>query len=178
MKRLLSLLLVALVAVGCSSSRTDSPTLVGTLQLEPSMLSAQKTIPENAMTQDELSTLVLLLQRADLVGALSGAGPFTVFAPINDGFGGVDASAMSMTDLQNTLKYHVVPGEYTVAELSDGMTLETLSGERITITTLQGRDADLKVDDADIVYSDIEASNGVIHLVNLALTPDPGGQRR
>lgn len=179
MSRLVSLLLVALLAVGCSTGRMNTDnSMTGDITLDADALSVMNTIPENAMTQDELSTLVSLLKQAELVGALSGDGPFTVFAPINDAFGGVDASSMSTTDLQNTLTYHVVPGEYTLDDLSDGMELQTLAGENLTITTTQALDPDLKVDDADIIYTDIEASNGVIHLVNLVLNPTPGGQRR
>ena len=103
---------------------------MGEVTLDESALSEMNTIPENAMTQDELSTLVALLQRANLVSALSGEGPYTVFAPINSAFEGIDASAMSMEELQETLKYHVVSGEYSADDLVDGSMLQTLNGDR------------------------------------------------
>ena len=147
---------------------------MGEVALDESALSEMNTIPENAMTQDELSTLVGLLQRANLVSALSGEGPFTVFAPINSAFEGIDASSMSMEELQETLKYHVVPGEYSADDLVDGTELQTLSGDNLRITASGASQGQLQADNVNIIYTDIESSNGVIHLLSYVLNPDQG----
>lgn len=175
MKRLLSLLLLVGL-VGCSTGRMNTDTdLNAELRLNAAGLSADQTIVENAMTQPELSTLVAAVQRADLAGALSGPGPYTVFAPINQAFDGMDVSMMRPDQLRDVLTYHVVEGDLSAAELTDGMALVSLEGQELTIQRLQAGDPMTKVQDADIIYPDIEASNGRIHLINLVLDPTRGG---
>ena len=179
MTRLLSLALLLAVSAGCATSGTTADaSLTGNLRLDAAALDANATIAENAMGQPELSTLVSAIQRLDLGGTLSGPGPFTVFAPINDAFDGVDLSSLSDQQLRDIVTYHVVPGDFSAADLSNGMTLETVNGNNLTISTETALDADLKVDDADIIYPNIEASNGTIHLINLVLNPIPGGTAR
>ena len=178
MTRLLSLALLVAVVAGCSTGRMNEPSLTGQLRLDASMLSPNKTIVENAVGQPELSLLVAALQRADLVDALSGPGPFTVFAPINDAFEGMDVSMMDPEDLAAVLQYHVVSGDFEAGDLSDGTILEGLDGNNLTVSTRTTGDPMLMVDDADIVYADIEASNGTIHLINLVLDPTEGGMAR
>lgn len=173
---LLSLLVVALA--GCATNRAPEASLTGELSLNASALSANATIVENAASQPELSTLVSLVQQADLVETLSGPGPFTVFAPVNAAFEGVDASGLTEEQLTSILTYHVVSGDVSAADLSDGMILETVEGGELIVSTGANLDPDLKVNDADIVYADIEASNGTIHLINLVLNPTRGGMAR
>jgi uncharacterized surface protein with fasciclin (FAS1) repeats len=172
--RRLSILVLALVVAGCSTGRMNTDNdLQGELRLNADALSPTQTVVENAMTQPELSTLVAAVQQADLVAALNGPGPYTVFAPINDGWVN-DPSEIGDDQLADVLTYHVVEGDYRSTELTDGMTLVTLNGEELTIQTLQNRDPMMKVDDADIVYADIESSNGRVHLINLVLDPTRG----
>ena len=185
MRSLLSLALVALVASGCGTANTSANRAAGldtgtraALTLNASALNPSASIVTNAAGQPELSALVAAIQRAGLVDALNGPGPFTVFAPVNAAFEDVDASTMDMDDLQNVLTYHVVEGRYSAGELQAGSVLRTLQGEEITIGQNPSDPLSLYADDADIIYADIEASNGVIHLVNLVLTPEPGGQSR
>ncbi|WP_095511757.1 fasciclin domain-containing protein [Rubrivirga marina] len=172
--RRLSFLLLALAVAGCSTGQMNTDNdLQGDLRLNAGALSADQTIVENAMTQPELSTLVAAVQRADLVSALNGPGPYTVFAPIDPAWT-MDLGEIDDDQLADVLTYHVVEGDYRSTELTDGMTLETLNGEELTIQTLQNRDPMMKVDDADIVYADIESSNGRVHLINLVLDPTRG----
>ena len=174
MTRLLSLCLLALTIVGCSTGRGNTDAnLRGDLRLDPGALSASQTIVENAMTQPELSTLVTAVRQADLADELSGPGPFTVFAPINSAWT-TPLADIDRDDLAEILTYHVVEGDYSASELTDGMTLETLSGEELTIQALETGDPRMMVDDADIVYADIESSNGRVHLINLVLDPTRG----
>ena len=171
--------LLAVAVAGCSTGATNTNNdLRGDLRLDAGALSPNATIVENAMTQPELSTLVAAIQRADLAGALSGDGPFTVFAPIDPAWEGMDLADADPEDLAATLQYHVVSGDVASTQLSDGLTLETLSGAELTVSTESVNDPMLMVDDADIVYPDIEASNGRIHLINLVLDPTRGGLAR
>ncbi|GAB5535402.1 MAG: fasciclin domain-containing protein [Rubricoccaceae bacterium] len=175
MLRLVSLFFLTALLVGCSTtSRTPEATLLGTLALDANELSEMNTIPENAMTQDELATLVSLLDRADLVGALNAEGPYTVFAPINQAFDIAQASTMTQDELQEVLKYHVVSGEYEVGDFVEGLTLQTLEGGNLAITTSAVAPNEFQVNNVDLIYTDIEASNGVIHLIPLVLNPASG----
>ena len=174
MTRALPLLLVVALVAGCSTGRTNTDaSIVGDLRLNASALSANKTVVENAMGQPELSTLVAAIQRAGLAETLSGMGPFTVFAPINEAWEN-DVSTMDRDDLREVLMYHVIEGDFSASELTDGMTVVTLGGEEATIQALQALDPMMMIDDADIIYADIESSNGRVHLINLVLDPTRG----
>ena len=165
-------LALAVTLTACSTGPMNSPDISGSVTLDAGALSPSNTIVENAMTQPELSTLVSALQRADLVSALSGDGPYTVFAPINQAFAGVDVASMSAEELAETLTYHVVEGDLAASSLTDGLTLPTLaSGENLTITLESGGDRTVQVDGASVIYPDIRSSNGRIHLINAVLDP-------
>lgn len=133
-----------------------------------------QTITQIAAETPQLSTLVSALATANLADALDGGGPFTVFAPINDGFaslptGTVDAllTVANRPILTELLQYHVVAGSFRAADLTDGQTLTTLAG-----STLQVRvnGSDITVDGVPVITSDIEAVNGVVHLTTGVLT--------
>ena len=172
----LSFLLAALVAAaGCApTAPADRPD--ATLRLDTAALSSQASIVANAQSQPELSRLVGALQQAGLVSALNGPGPFTVFAPVNAAFDGIDVGSMSREDLGAVLRYHVVEGDLSASDLVDGMVLGTLAGENITVTFGSSDPSDVRLDDdASVIYPDIEASNGRIHLINAVLTPTSDG---
>ena len=156
----------------------ERPNIQGELMLEAPQPNA--TIVANAAAQPQLSMLVAAVQRAGLVDALNGAGPFTVFAPIDDAWDGIDIDAMSVEDLQAVLKYHVVSGKTMASDLREGDRLVTLAGAGQDLTIGRGISDRLQmtVDGASIVYGDIPASNGVIHLVNTVLMPESGGDDR
>ena len=168
---------LALTLSACQPRMSDAVT-APTLSLDAGALDANATIVANAAGQPELSSLVGAVQRAGLVDALNGDGPFTVFAPINAAFEDIDAASLSIEELQSLLQYHVVAGRYMAGELVAGTRLETLGGAEISVSADAGDPLELNVDDADIIYPNIEASNGVIHLINVVLTPEPGGQGR
>lgn len=132
------------------------------------------TIVEVAVATPQLTTLVTALQTADLTATLEGNGPFTVFAPTNPAFdalpaGTVDAllAAGNADVLTDLLTYHVVAGELTASDLSDGETLTTVEGGTLTVTVDAGV---VRVDGAAVTTADVEASNGVVHLVDGVLT--------
>ncbi len=129
-----------------------------------------------AVNTPSLSTLVAAVEAAELVETLDGPGPFTVFAPTNAAFdtlpaGTVDELLMpeNQADLQGVLTYHVVPGIYRAADLTDGMTLTTVEGSMITIGVHDG--AGVTVNDAPVSMADVEASNGVVHVIDQVILP-------
>ena len=137
-----------------------------------------KTIVDIAVEDDNFSTLVAALTEAGLVEALQGDGPFTVFAPTNDAFaalpeGALDALLADTEALSNVLLYHVVSGAVKAADVValDGQEVETLSGDSI-IVKLDGED--VMINDAMVVITDIEASNGIIHVVDAVILPPAG----
>ncbi len=138
------------------------------------------TIVEVASGNDDFSTLVAAVTAADLVETLSGEGPFTVFAPTNAAFEALPAGTVdtllepeNKDQLAGILTYHVVAGEVMASDLSDGQEVETVQGGILTV----GIDGDkvTLTDENDatvnIVDTDIEASNGVIHVIDGVVTP-------
>ena len=115
------------------------------------------------------------MSTADLVETLQGTGPFTVFAPTDAAFEELgDDQVQSLLEpanrdqLQSILTYHVVPGKLTASDLSDGQELETVAGEMLTV---QIDGDEVAVGDATVVEPNVEASNGVVHVIDTVLTP-------
>lgn len=141
------------------------------------MQEARPSIVEIATGDDNFSTLVAALQTADLVGALQGEGPFTVFAPTNDAFAALPEGAVesllqeeNRAQLTAVLTYHVVSGKVLAAETPAGSyELETLQGD--TVSVVVSEDGSVTVDGANVVAADIEASNGVVHVIDAVITP-------
>ena len=119
------------------------------------------------------STLVTAIQTVDLViSTMEGPGPFTVFAPTNAAFsalpaGTLDSLLADKTALANVVTYHVVSGKLMAANVVTQSTLTTLQGSTLEITTTGGA----KVNGANIIQTDIECTNGVIHVIDAVLTP-------
>lgn len=142
-----------------------------------SHMEAQQNIVEIAAGDDTFSTLVAAVTAAGLVDALSGEGPFTVFAPTNDAFAALpEGTVASLLEEENIdqltaiLTYHVVAGEYLAAETPAGTyALETLQGD--TVNVVVGEDGTVTVDGATVIMADIDASNGVIHVIDAVITP-------
>lgn len=152
---------------------------------------AAGTIVEVAQDTEALSSLVAAVLKADelddtdLVGTLSGEGPFTVFAPTNDAFSALLGSLEGFDSLEDfdtdeekellvkILTYHVVAGVAAESgDLSDGQTIGTVQGEEVTISLEGGVFVqDATEDDAEVIIPDVQASNGVVHVVNKVLIP-------
>lgn len=127
---------------------------------------------------DRFTFLVAAVLKADLAGALSGAGPLTVFAPTNEafiaaGFTTIEAvEAATAEELIPILTYHVVGGRAFSSDLSDGQVLEMLSGLTTTISLSGGAQIDgNKSDPSNIIQTDIMATNGVVHVIDGVLLP-------
>jgi uncharacterized surface protein with fasciclin (FAS1) repeats len=134
---------------------------------------ASGTILELAAENPQLSQLVAAIEAAGLADALEQAGPLTVFAPNNDAFAQLNQSDLTAllsdpTSLGDILEYHVVEGSYPSSELSDGDTLTTMQGTDLTVS-VDG--STITVGGAEVVQADIEAGNGVIHVIDGVLQP-------
>lgn len=135
---------------------------------------AEEDIVGIALGNEDFSILVSALQKAELVETLQGEGPFTVFAPTNAAFEKLlteldvtPEELLAQPDLAKVLTYHVVPGKVMAADLTDGMKAETVNGEEVTFD-LSG---DPKVNESMITSTDIEATNGVVHVIDTVLVP-------
>ncbi len=137
---------------------------------------AHDDIVDTAIAAGQFETLVAAVQAAELVEVLKGEGPFTVFAPTDEAFaalpeGTVDTLLLpeNQAQLQAILTYHVVPGKVMAAEAMELDSATTVQGQDITITTMDGS---VMINDATVVQADIEASNGVIHVIDTVLIPE------
>lgn len=133
---------------------------------------AQSDIVDTAISAGSFNTLVAAVQAADLVDTLKGPGPFTVFAPTDDAFAKIpkadlDALLADKEKLTAVLTYHVVPGKVMAADVKPGM-VKTVQGGEITVA-VQGNA--VKVDNATVVKTDINTSNGVIHVIDAVIMP-------
>ena len=153
-----SLTLALFGATACSSTST-APT-------QP----AAVTITQTAVKTASLSTLTAALTQAGLAATLDGAGPFTVFAPVNGAFTALPASVVTnllatgnAAILTKLLGYHVVSGRYPAASLTNGQVLTTVEGTTLTVTIAAGV---VKVGGATVTTADVAASNGVVHLID------------
>ena len=159
---------LGVVACGSSDSETTASTTATTTAM------TDETIAAVATGNKDLSTLVAALTAADLVTTLEGTGPYTVFAPTDAAFADIQSTVDTLlepdnkTDLQQVLTYHVVPGTYTAADLTDGQKLKTVEGQDLTVSI---KDGVVKVNDATVEATDITASNGVVHVINKVLVP-------
>jgi uncharacterized surface protein with fasciclin (FAS1) repeats len=140
---------------------------------EDAMMEEKPSIVDIAVNDGRFSTLVTALQAADLVGTLQGEGPFTVFAPTDDAFaalpeGTLDSLLADIPALTDVLLYHVVPGQVMAADVVNLNTADTVLGKSVDIS-VDG--SSVKVNDANVVITDIEGSNGVIHVIDAVIIP-------
>jgi uncharacterized surface protein with fasciclin (FAS1) repeats len=132
-----------------------------------------RDIVDTAIEAGSFSTLARALAEAGLVDTLKGPGPYTVFAPTDAAFaklpaGTLDALLADRAKLTRVLTYHVVPGKVMAADVVKLDRVQTVQGQSVPIATGQG----VKVGDANVLKTDIEASNGVIHVIDAVILPD------
>ena len=134
-----------------------------------------KTVVENAVGTKDFSTLVAAIKAAGLVETLSGKGPFTVFAPTNKAFEklppGTVATLLKPENkkkLVAVLTYHVVPGKVMAADVVKLSKAKSVQGSEIKIKVEDGK---VKVDNANVVKTDIVSKNGVIHVIDAVILP-------
>ena len=180
----------ALALAACGEPAEDT-TIDEDTMMADEMANAEATMPgtivEVAQGNPDFSTLVSAVTAADLGETLSGAGPFTVFAPTNAAFdalpeGTVETLTTEDTDqLGNILTYHVVSGEVMAADLTaaiegageGGYTIETVNGGTLTAMIEGGNVVlqDAQGNTATVTMTDVDASNGVIHVIDTVLMP-------
>jgi len=129
-------------------------------------------IVETAVSAGTFNTLVQAVQAAGLAETLSGEGPFTVFAPGDDAFaklpaGTVESLLNDIPKLKDILTYHVVAGKVMAADVATITSAKTVEGKELKIDTKDG----VKVNEAKVMQADIEADNGVIHVIDSVLIP-------
>ncbi|MAR11539.1 MAG: beta-Ig-H3/fasciclin [Blastopirellula sp.] len=136
---------------------------------------AEKDIVDTAVGAGNFKTLAAALGAADLVGALKGKGPFTVFAPTDEAFAKLPAETVASLlkpenrdQLIGILTYHVVPGKVTAKQVVGLKGAKTLNGQRADIAVKDGK---VQVDNATVVATDILCSNGVIHVIDSVILP-------
>jgi uncharacterized surface protein with fasciclin (FAS1) repeats len=137
----------------------------------------EKDIVDTAVAAGSFTTLVAAVEAAGLVDTLKGEGPFTVFAPTDAAFAALPAGTVedllkpeNKDKLVAILTYHVVSGKVMSSDLTEGMKAVTVNGKEVTITLEGGA----KVNGATISTADIEASNGVIHVIDQVILPPNG----
>jgi uncharacterized surface protein with fasciclin (FAS1) repeats len=135
-------------------------------------LSAQAAdIVDTAVSAGSFKTLVTAVQAAGLVDTLKGPGPFTVFAPTDEAFAKVpkaqlEALLKDKAALTKVLTYHVVPGKVMAKDVKAGK-VKTVQGSELTVSTMGG----VKVDNANVIKTDIVTDNGVIHVIDSVVLP-------
>jgi uncharacterized surface protein with fasciclin (FAS1) repeats len=156
--------------------------MVGGAEMYPS-----KNIVENAVNSKDHTTLVAAVKAADLVSILSSDGPFTVFAPVNSAFDALPEGTVStllkkenQNKLQEVLTYHVLAGKFSKEDLMANIkkgkgkaTFKTVYGDKLT-ATVEGDSIklmDTSGNTASITISDVNQSNGVIHVIDTVLLP-------
>ncbi|MFW9974203.1 MAG: fasciclin domain-containing protein [Candidatus Thorarchaeota archaeon] len=131
-----------------------------------------KNIVETAKAAGSFKTLLAAAEAADLVDTLSNKGPFTIFAPTDDAFsklpkGTVESLLKDKAKLTAILTYHVVPGKVMSKDVLKLKNAKTVQGQKVKIDTKNG----VKIDNANVVKADVEASNGVIHVIDAVILP-------
>jgi len=150
--------------------------LVGMLAATPlARGQQQQNLVDTAVAAGSFTTLARALSAADLVGTLQGPGPFTVFAPTDEAFAKLPAGTLesllkpeNKDKLRRILAYHVVAGEVRAADVVKLQSAKAVSGDTITVKV---RDGKVHVDDANVIKTDIQASNGVIHVIDTVILP-------
>jgi transforming growth factor-beta-induced protein len=181
MKRISSLLSLVLIAAfalaACAPAPTPAPepTKAPPTTVPPTAPPMPKDIVDTAIADGRFKTLVAAVQAAGLVETLKGPGPFTVFAPTDDAFAKLPAGTLddllkpeNKQKLTDILLYHVVEGKVMAADVSSLTSAKTVLGKDVTVKVDMGN---VYINDAKVIITDIETSNGVIHVIDTVLLP-------
>lgn len=175
----LTLLLMLVMVSSCTKQINDQPVYTdenasdgGQSTVQDS--ESQKNVVQVAMGSADHSTLVTAVKAAELVDALSNAGPFTVFAPVNDAFNKLPEGTVEgllkpeqKEQLQDILQFHVAVGVYKKENLRDGQVLGMVNGGNVTF----GVSGDKVTINGAAIIASVPASNGVVHIIDTVLLP-------
>ena len=161
-----------LLMTGCGDPKASKP--IGDKPQTPA--EQPKDIVDTAVAADGFETLVAAVKAAGLVDTLKGDGPFTVFAPTDEAFGKLPAGTLddllkpeNKDKLTSILTYHVVSGKVMAADVVKLESAKTVQGAEVAIA-VEG--SEVKVDGANVTATDIECSNGVIHVIDAVILPE------
>jgi uncharacterized surface protein with fasciclin (FAS1) repeats len=179
MKLAVHILTLTALAVLTQSAQADKCAKNRVAQLQRHYVAAEaekpKTIVETAAGIEDFSTLVAAVKAGGLVETLSGKGPFTVFAPTNEAFAKLPKGTVedllkpeNKEKLVAILTYHVVPGKVMAADVVKVKEAKTVQGDKAKVTV---KDDEVMIDKAKVVKTDVECSNGVIHVIDSVLLP-------
>lgn len=169
----------SVAALAGDSARMAKP---GGVMVDGVAMTADKNIVQNAANAKSVSTLVTLVKDAGLVETLSGAGPFTVFAPTNAAFGKLPKASVAelqapanVAKLKGVLTYHVISGRLVAADLKNGQEITTMNGEKLHVTIKDGKVMIGNGQDAPatVQIPDVISSNGVTHVIDTVILPLP-----
>ncbi len=177
MKKLSAIVAVAALTLAACGSDSDSADEAATEEVSEDTVAEEMAemgdIVAVASTTEGFSTLVAALEAAGLVETLQGEGPFTVFAPTDDAFAALPEGLLeklllpeNLAVLQAILTYHVVSGAVYSTDVVAG-DVATVEGSNVTLAT----DTGVTVNGANVVLADVEASNGVIHVIDAVIVP-------
>jgi len=162
MKKLIPLLAASALLVAGSALASEKP----------------KDIIDTAVGAGQFNTLAAALKAADLIGALKGDGPFTVFAPTDDAFAALPEGTVenllkpeNKDTLVAVLTYHVVSGKIMSSDITAAVSPATLQGATIDVVPASGG---VTVNGANVIAADVKASNGVIHVIDAVILPPEG----
>ena len=171
--RISSLLFTMVLAFTLAACAKDAP--AETTAMKAASEQAQPDIVGVAVSAGQFNTLVAALKAADLVATLQSPGPFTVFAPTDEAFAKLPAGTVddlllpeNKEKLTAILTYHVVAGKVLAADVVTLDSAETVQGQAVAISA---SDAGVRVNDANVIKTDVMASNGVIHVIDTVLLP-------
>jgi len=160
----------------CPVSQCEaSSTQMASKEMPVQYTGEKKDIVDTAVGAGSFKTLVTAVQAADLVETLKGKGPFTVFAPTDSAFAKLPEGTIptllkdeNKGKLTSILTYHVVPGKVMAADVVNLDSAKTVNGQKVSIKVEEGK---VFVDNAQVVKTDIECANGVIHVIDAVILP-------
>jgi uncharacterized surface protein with fasciclin (FAS1) repeats len=163
-------LLALVLTAACATTSKDAPAVAEPTTTEPAP--SAKNIVDVAVEAGKFTTLAKALAAAGLVETLQGPGPFTVFAPTDEAFAKLPAGALDQLlanpeQLKAVLLLHVVSGKVMASDVATLTEATAMSGGKLPIDTRDG----VKVGAATVISADVEASNGVIHVIDTVLLP-------
>ncbi len=175
----MNVLLCTLIMVSCGNNESNQ----AAASTDQAVVSGQSAVKDDESAKDivkvavaskDHTTLVTAVQAAELVDVLSNAGPFTVFAPVNDAFAALPEGTVDgllkpekKADLQNVLQYHVAVAVYNPNMFTDGQKIEMVNGG---ICTIHIKDGKTFINDAELL-GNVKASNGIVYVINKVLLP-------
>jgi uncharacterized surface protein with fasciclin (FAS1) repeats len=182
---------VAVLGIGAgvfALTREDTAEVASTSETTNQSTSTEQKVEEKkqadivglASGSENLSTLTAAVTAADLVTTLQGEGPFTVFAPTNAAFAALPAGTLdtlllpeNKATLSGILTYHVVAGKVMSGDLSNGQVVKTVNGANLTVEIMGGKVmlVDAKGGKSTVTTADVEASNGVVHIIDTVVMP-------